>query len=137
MPVADASGFLDSNVLLYLLSTDAAKANCAQRLLKTRPVISVQVLNEVTHVCRRKIGMDWGEIAEFLNLVRRLCKVVPLTEATHDQGRALAERYQISFYDACIAAAAVLAGCATLFSEDFSNGQVIEKSLTVSNPFLA
>jgi predicted nucleic acid-binding protein len=136
-PVADCSCFLDSNVLLYLLSEDAAKADSAERLLKTRPVISVQVLNEVTHVCRRKLGMGWAEIAELLGLVRRLCKVVPLTEAIHDQGRALAERHQISFYDACIAAAAVTAGCQTLFSEDLNDGPMLGERLAIKNPFLA
>jgi predicted nucleic acid-binding protein len=135
MPVADSTGFLDSNVVLYLLSADASKADRAERLLKTKPVISVQVLGEVTHVCRRKLGMGWDEIAEFLELVRSLCKVVPLTEAIHDQGRAIAQRHQISFYDACIAAAAATAGCHTLFSEDLNDGQVIEGCLTIRNPF--
>jgi predicted nucleic acid-binding protein len=137
MPVADPACFLDSNVVLYLLSGDVAKADSVERLLKSRPVISVQVLNEVTHVCRRKLGMGWAEIAEFLELVRRLCKVVPLTEVIHDQGRAIAERRQLSFYDACIAAAATAAGCQTLYSQDMNDGQVLEGSLTISNPFRA
>jgi predicted nucleic acid-binding protein len=135
MPVVDHSGFLDSNVLLYLLSRDASKADSAERLLKTRPVISVQVLNEVTHVCRRKLGMAWDEITQFLDLVRSFCKVVPLTEAIHDRGRAMAERHQLSFYDACIAAAAVTAGCRTLFSEDMNDGQIVGEGLMIRNPF--
>jgi predicted nucleic acid-binding protein len=136
MPVADHNAaFLDSNVVLYLLSADVAKADQAERLLKTRPVISVQVLNEVTHVCRRKLGMGWDEIAGFLGLVRSLCKVVPVTEAVHDQGRAMAQRHQISFYDACIVAAAATAGCQTVYSEDMNDGQVLEGRLTVRNPF--
>ncbi|MDR0274449.1 MAG: PIN domain-containing protein [Burkholderiaceae bacterium] len=137
MPVTNSSCFLDSNVLLYLLSGDAAKADRVEQLLKTRPVISVQVLNEVTHVCRRKLGMGWQEIAGFLELVRRLCKVVPLTEAIHDQGRVMAERHRMAFYDACIAAAAAMAGCQTLYSEDMNDGQALEGSLTIRNPFRA
>ena len=38
--------FVDTNVLLYLLSADAAKAGRAEALLAGRIVISVQVLNE-------------------------------------------------------------------------------------------
>jgi len=136
MRVTDDSGFLDTNVVLYLLSADASKADRVERLLKTKPIISVQVLNEVTHVCRRKLGMRWEEIAEFMDLVRRFCKVVPLTEAIHDQARAIAQRYQMAFYDACIAAAAVMAGCQTLFSEDMNVGQTLEGHLTIRNPFL-
>jgi len=135
MRVSDGSGFLDSNVVLYLLSSDASKADRAERLLKAKPIISVQVLNEVTHVCRRKLGMRWEEITEFTTLVRRFCKVVPLTEAIHDQARAIAERQQIAFYDACIVAAAAMAGCHTLFSEDMNAGQTIEGHLTIRNPF--
>jgi predicted nucleic acid-binding protein len=127
--------FLDSNVVLSLLSSDVSKANRVEQLLTADPVISVQVLNEVTSVCRRKLNMGWDEIARFLELVRGFCTVVPLTEEIHDRGRTIAERYQISFYDACIVAAAVTAGCRTLFSEDMNAGQIFEKHLTVRNPF--
>jgi len=128
--------FLDSNVLLYLLSEDGGKADKVESLLKAGPVISVQVLNEVTHVCRRKLQMEWSEIEEFLALVRRFCKVVPLTEAAHDRARLIAEHSKLSFYDASIVASAVLGGCNTLYSEDMNNGQVLENSLTLRNPFV-
>lgn len=128
-------GFLDSNVVLYLLSGDAVKADQAEALLKTHPVISVQVLNEVTHVCVRKLRMGWDEIAQFLELVRSFCKVVPLTAEIHDRARWVAERHQLSFYDACIVAAAIDAGCQTLYSEDMNHGQILEESLTLRNPF--
>ena len=129
-------GFLDSNVVLYLLSDDAAKADSAEALLKTQPVISVQVLNEVTHVCVRKLKMNWDEVAQFLDLVRSFCKVVPLTVATHDRARQIAERHRLSFYDSCIVAAAADAGCLTLYSEDMNHGQILEDSLAIRNPFV-
>lgn len=128
--------FADSNVLLYLLSAYAAKADRAEAVLAARPVISVQVLNEVTHVCRRKLRLPWQAIDELLTSVRALCEVVPLTEATHDRARQLAERYQLSFYDAAIAAAALLAGCTRLCSEDFQHGLLMDGSLRVHNPFM-
>lgn len=128
--------FLDSNVVLYLLSADAAKADIAERLLAARPVISVQVLNEVTHVCSRKLKMDWHEIAQFLDLVREFCEVAPLTEAIHDQARALAERHHLAFYDACIVAAASAARCSTLYSEDMNHGQRFDAGPTIDNPFV-
>lgn len=127
--------FLDSNVVLYLLSEDARKADGAEALLRRAPVISVQVLNEVTHVCVRKLKMGWNEIAQFLDLVRSFCKVVALTEDVHDRARHIAQRYQLSLYDACIASAAIAAGCTTLYTEDLSNGQILEESLGIRNPF--
>lgn len=127
--------FLDSNVVLYLLSGDMTKADRAEALLAAAPVISVQVLNEVTQVCRRKLQMSWDEIAQFLELVRKFCKVVPLTEAIHDRARLVAERYKLSFYDACIVAAAAEASCQTLYSEDMNHGQHLEDGLVLKNPF--
>lgn len=138
MPVARGHrAFLDSNMVLYLLSGDDAKADSVEALLRANPIISVQVLNEVTHVCVRKLGMGWSEIAQFLDLVRGFCKVVPLTEAIHDQARQIAEHHRLSFYDACIVAAATSAGCRTLYSEDMSHGQTLEDGLTITNPFAA
>nr|WP_145544970.1 PIN domain-containing protein [Variovorax boronicumulans] len=131
-----AGAFLDSNVVLYLLSADDAKADAAEALLRQRPVISVQVLNEVTLVCRRKLGMPWEEIQDFLAMVRSLCTVVPLTQTIHDNARRLAQQYGLAFYDACIAAAALDAGCVTLYSEDMHHGLVLDKATAVRNPFV-
>ena len=49
--------FIDSHVVLYLLSGDIAKANRAQQLLQDGGIVSVEVLNEVTSVCQRKLKM--------------------------------------------------------------------------------
>lgn len=127
--------FLDSNVVLYLLSDDAGKADKVESLLVAGPSISVQVLNEVTHVCRRKLQMRWEEITQFLDLVRTFCEVVPLTEATHDRARLIAERHKLAFYDACIVAAAATNGCHTLYSEDMNHGQRLADGLILKNPF--
>jgi predicted nucleic acid-binding protein len=45
-------------------------------------------------------------------------------------------RYHLNYWDALIVAAALLAGCDTLYTEDLQHGQVIEGRLTVVNPFL-
>lgn len=126
--------FLDTNVVLYLLD-GAAKADTAEALLAQRPRISVQVLNEALVNCRRKAGMSWDEAGEFLAGVRGLCTVEALTVETHDIGRAIAERYGLSVYDAMIVAAALLAGCTTLYSEDMQSGLLVERQLRIVNPF--
>ena len=60
---------------------------------------------------------------------------MPLTEATHDEARRVAERYQLSFYDALIVAAALQTDCSTLYSEHMQDGLVIDERLRVRNPF--
>ena len=130
-----ARPFVDTNVLLYLLSDDAAKADRAETLLTGRIVISVQVLNEFANVARRKMRHDWSDIGQSLIDIRRFAEVCPLTLETHQRGIALASRYQLNVYDAMIAASALEAGCTTLASEDFSAGQRFDGTLTIRNPF--
>ncbi|MBP7241331.1 PIN domain-containing protein [Amaricoccus sp.] len=127
--------FFDTNVIAYLLSSDARKAEIAERRLAQGGTISVQVLNELANVARRKAGLGWGETAELLAGVRRLVAVAPLTVETHELGMALAERHGFSVYDAMIVAAGLLAGCETLLSEDMQDGMLVAGRMRVVNPF--
>ncbi|MBD1206177.1 MAG: PIN domain-containing protein [Rhodobacteraceae bacterium] len=120
--------FADTNVVLYLLD-DGPKAERAEAILGQGPRISVQVLNETLVNCRRKAGLNWEDTATFLAGVRALCPVEDLTLQTHDVGRALAERYGFSVYDALVA------GCSTLWSEDMQDGLLVENQLRIVNPF--
>jgi predicted nucleic acid-binding protein len=61
--------------------------------------------------------------------------VEDLTLQTHETGRALAERYGFSVYDAMIVAAALLAGCTMLHTEDMQDGLLVEGHLRLANPF--
>ena len=127
--------FFDSNVLLYVASGDPAKADRAERLIGDGGMISVQVLNEITNVARRKMGMSWTETHAFLSLVRSLLPIQPLTIDVHETGLALAERYGLSIYDAMVAASAVHADCDTLWSEDMQDGMALDHQIRIVNPF--
>lgn len=126
--------FFDSNIPLYLLSSDVSKAGRAEQVMAEGGTISVQVLNEFVAVARRKHAAPWATIEQSLAALRHVCQVQPLTVATHDKAVALAKRYRIPIYDATIAASALEAGCDTLYSEDFQHGQKLD-GLTVLNPF--
>lgn len=129
--------FFDSNVLLYIASGDPAKADPAERLIGEGGMISIQVLNEIANVARRKMGMSWTETHAFLSLVRSLLPVQPLTIDVHETGLALAERYGLSIYDAMIAASALHADCDTLWSEDMQGGMALDDRIRIVNPFHA
>jgi predicted nucleic acid-binding protein len=131
MPVS----FFDTNVLVYLASGDAAKADQAEAALAAGGAISVQVLNELTNVARRKMRMSWADTHAFLNMLRGLLTVHPITVETHETGLALAERYGLATYDAMIAASALHARCDTLWSEDMQHGMALDKGLRIVNPF--
>ena len=133
MSTADA--FLDTNVILYLLSADAEKAERAEALVAAGAQISVQVLSELVAVTRRKLDMSWREVVDFTSQVRSICSVSPLTVETHERGLQVARRLGLSIYDGMIVASALISGCLTLYSEDMQDGQVIDRQLTVRNPF--
>jgi len=113
MPAPKA--FIDSNVLIYLLSANVNKANQAEAVVRAGGRISVQVLNEIANVALRKLGMPWTEINEVLALIRSICPLEPLAIETHDRGKLVSERYGLSMYDTMVVAAALLAGCETLY----------------------
>jgi predicted nucleic acid-binding protein len=130
-----AEAFLDTNVLLYLVSADVRKADIAEQTIAAGGHVSVQVLNEFVSVARRKAGLRWTEIDDVLGSVRRICRVHALTTETHDAARTLAEKHKLSFHDATIVASAVAAGCDTLYSEDLQDGRRFGGTLRVRNPF--
>ncbi len=127
--------FFDSNIILYLLSSDGVKAVTTKELMRQKGTISVQVLNEVTNVTQRKLRYTWAQTHELIAALQSLCKVVPLTQASHDCGRRLAERYGFSVYDATIVATALLCGARILYSEDMQHGLIVDTQLTIVNPF--
>jgi predicted nucleic acid-binding protein len=129
--------FFDTNVLVYLASGDAAKADRAESVIALGGNISVQVLNEVSNVARRKMQMSWAETRAFLDTLRSLLTVHPLTVQTHETGLDLADRYGLSVFDAMIAASALRAGCETLWSEDMQHGMTLDAGLRIVNPFRA
>jgi predicted nucleic acid-binding protein len=127
--------FFDTNVLVYIASGDAAKADLAEAALAAGGSISVQVLNELAKVARRKMQLSWADTHAFLNTLRGLLEVHPLTLEIHETGLRLAERYGLSTYDAMIAASALHAGCDTLWSEDMQHGMALDEGLRIVNPF--
>jgi predicted nucleic acid-binding protein len=131
------ASFFDTNVLAYVASGDAAKADRAEAAIAAGGAISVQVLNELTSVARRKMRLSWPDTHALLNTLRDLLTVHPLTVEIHETGLRLAERYGFSTYDAMIAASALHAGCDTLWSEDMQHGMTLDEGLRIVDPFRA
>jgi predicted nucleic acid-binding protein len=133
--MSGSKDFFDTNVVLHMLSADTVKADRAEELLAAGGTVSLQVLNEFVSVASRKLRMSWIEIREVLAQIRAVCDVRTMTIETHEGALRLAERYGLSIYDSLIVSAALLADCTTLHSEDMQDGQVIDRVLTIRNPF--
>ena len=129
-----ANVFVDSNVLLYLLSDDESKAERAGALVDAAPFISVQILNEFVAISRRKFKLTWPEVHVALAPIKTFCKILELTRDMHERALDIAEETGIQIYDANIVSAAEFSGCDTLFTEDLNEGQRIG-SVTIRNPF--
>jgi predicted nucleic acid-binding protein len=128
------SAFFDTNILVYAQQA-GSKGERANALLAQGGLISVQVLNELTNVLRKKLRRDWPDVEAVLNDVRdAFDEALPITSATHSAALALARDHSLSFYDALIVASALEAGCDTLFSEDLQEGRSFG-GLSIRNPF--
>ena len=131
-----AKVFFDTNVLIYAVAQDDPRSTQAAELLASGGLLSVQVLNEFVSVVRRKILMSWSDVTEALDAFRVLCpSPLPITIEMHEAALKIAEKHGYNIYDALVVAAALEAGCATLYSEDFRDGQTIDGQLTIRNPF--
>ena len=135
----NVKGFLDTNVLVYAAAgsgRDAAKRRTALDLIdRVYFGTSAQVLQEFFVTVTRKIAeplsasdaMEWVEtLIEF-----------PCLAVDHQLVRIAIEksaRYQISYWDAAVVAAAEALEADTIYSEDLNDGQLYG-SVRVINPF--
>lgn len=128
--------FVDTNLVLYTLGQDAHKQAIARQLLAQQPVVSAQVINEAINVCLRRFNFSREQAYAFADAVMRRSEVQAVSETTIRKSAEIALRYQLSNWDALIVAAALLAGCSILYSEDMQHGQIFEERLTLLNPFI-
>lgn len=132
-----AKAFADTNIAIYAEGSDTQKAQRATAILESGPAISTQVVAETISALTRKYGFTLTEAHEVATSLLDLCEVVPVTADTIREAIRLAARYQLSHWDSLIVAAALLANCETLYSEDLQHEQVFEDRLRVVNPFVA
>ncbi|MEO6475293.1 PIN domain-containing protein [Luteolibacter sp.] len=129
--------FLDTNILLYAASRDAAglqKREKARELLGRENVgLSVQVLAEFFVNATGKLKLPEDKVAAVLESFESY-PILPVTEAIFWAALVTRRRYQISYWDAAIIAAAAELGCHTIFSEDLNHGQIYD-GVRVLNPF--
>jgi len=130
--------FIDSNIWLYtlLVAENDPRAAMANRLIDSidRAVISSQVIREITSNLVKKRVMPEASVRALISNLYTTCEVVHADQSQFLHASRLREILSISYWDSLIVASA-RAGCEKLYTEDMNNGQLIEGSLHVANPF--
>ncbi len=132
--------FVDTNVWVCAVDTaDREKQRRALEILAASPekdyVISAQVVGEfyatVTGKLSKAVTASDGRL-----MVQRMQElpVLPIDMTLVNDAMAGSERWNISYWDALIVAAAASAGCSVLLSEDLAHGTSYG-SVRVRNPF--
>jgi len=128
---------LDSNILIYNHSLDCKdKRTIARNFFNENPVISSQVISEYLNVMIRNFKMQKQELIQICSLWLEKCTVQPVILSTVKLAQNLVSKYDFQIFDGIIAAAALEADCDILYSEDMQDGQVIENTLQIKNPFV-
>ena len=130
--------FPDTNVWLYsLIKSDEVKHQQATALLGSEFSIysSVQVANEVSVNLIHKAGKDHAYIQTFLTDFMASYPVLAQEKEDVLMAAGLRLDYCISYWDSLIVAAALRAGCDTLYSEDMQHSLRIRGCLHIINPF--
>jgi len=108
--MVEVSSFLDSNIVLFDLGDEENKRFRGRELLSARPTISTQVVNECSHVLRRKAGWSPAQVATEMEVILRLSRVVEVQMEQVRSAWQLAERYGFSHFDSLIVASALVFG---------------------------
>ena len=131
--------FIDTNILIYTYSVDEAdKQMIANKVLEDYSdviIISNQVINELTNVLFKKFKLSSNDIENTILELDTFVDIVGFDIRTQIKAVRIKEKYKLQYYDALIIATAIENGCTVLMSEDMQHHQVIEKVLTIINPF--
>lgn len=135
--------FFDTNVLVYAISDNEPEKQAQARVLLTAAIenntgtISAQVLGEffTISISPRRVQppLTPAEARSVIEQVSVL-SVVALDLELVRRAVHTSQRYQISYWDSLIIAAAERAGCARVFTEDLNSGQTYHGIVAI-NPF--
>lgn len=132
--------FIDTNILLYAISSpreDADKRRRALELLEEDDLaLSVQVLQEFYYQATRRSRPDAITPEQAMHFIRSFegLPIQPITPNIFRAAVEISRRSRLSYWDSAILAAAKAVGCESVYSEDMNSKQNYD-GLRVINPF--
>lgn len=130
--------FIDTNILIYLISDDARKKIKAKEILFSsgEPVISSQVISEFANACLTKNLLKLDKIISLSAKFMDALEFSMIEEATIKKSLQIKKVYNYSYWDCLIIASALENNCTTLYTEDMQSDHTIERRLKIVNPFV-
>ncbi len=130
--------FLDTNILVYSYSNNEPEKRIIARtlILENNSFVSTQVLQELSNTITKKLGFSFKDAIKVIEEMTKNNNLHTNTKNTIIKACEIAERYQFSFYDSMIIAAAIESNCEVLYSEDMKHNQIIDYIIKIVNPFL-
>lgn len=131
--------FIDTNIWIYLYS-DNKKSQLSKKLIETnfeKIVLSTQILNEFFNVIAIKYKIKSKEDTK--NIIEDLIDDFPISEVNSKvilKAIDISIKYQYSFFDSLMITSTIIENCSVLYSEDLHHNQIIENTLTITNPFI-
>ena len=130
--------FLDTNIIIYLYSKDEnyKRDTIYEYLNKNSCITSTQVLNEASNVWFKKYKLNKIKIIEYLNGIEAVCdKIMLIQRKTINEALNIKVRCGYSYYDSLMLSSAFEGNCHIILSEDMSDGQIVNGTLKIVNPF--
>jgi predicted nucleic acid-binding protein len=135
--------FLDTNIFVYDVDVDASKMKKSiaaglirEALTQHRSVVSYQVIQEFLAVAIRKFSssITVPDARRYLEAVLKPMLAIHSSVELFREALDIGSRYQLSWYDSLIVAAASEASCSILYTEDLQHGAKIN-GVRIQNPF--
>ena len=130
--------FIDTNVWLYAFipSQDPNKSAKAKAVIQQSEIItSPQVINEVCVNLIKKAQFDEPSIRQLINSFYNRYNIIVVDKSLLLRSSVFREKLQVSYWDSLIVSSAIIGGAEILYSEDMTDGMVIEDRLAIINPF--
>lgn len=135
----NGKAFFDTNIFIYLYAdNELDKQTISKEIIDKADdcITSTQILNEINNVMIKKWRMPIESVKTIQKDVRQISKVLYINESTIDKAIDLNAGYGFSYYDCLMLASALEEDCSIIYTEDMSNGQIIENRLKIINPFI-
>jgi predicted nucleic acid-binding protein len=127
---------LDTNILIYSHDESAvSKQSISRDLIVQSPVVSSQVVSEYISVMKRILNYPKAMIINACIPNLKHCQIQVVDISTLQTAERLISHYDFQLFDAIIVASALENGCKILYSEDMHHKMIIDKRLSIINPF--